>query len=206
MSKNTQVWYRKLFPTAHKLILQKMINEVAPKVSGKVLVVGAGFGEYKSLFKNAELVICTDIDELIHIDQVADAHSLPFLDGSFDSVIAFEVFEHLEDPYKASSEVYRVLRNNGSAYISIPYMFRIHADPNDFTRFTYNGLIKLFSQFKLIEINALGNSLHVVSDIISTRSKVAASLRIFNHLFAMIGSKPNKAYDCPTGYFVFLNK
>ena len=206
MSKNTQVWYRKLFPTAHKLILQKMITEVVPKVTGKVLVVGAGFGDYKSLFKNAELVICTDIDNLAHIDQVADVHSLPFADSSFDTIVAFEVFEHLEDPYKAAGEVYRVLNAKGSAYISIPYMFRIHADPNDFTRFTYNGLKKLFSQFESIEITALGNSFHVISDIISTRSKAAASLRIFNHLFTMLGSKPNKTHDCPTGYFVLLIK
>lgn len=206
MSKNNQVWFRKFFPTAHKLILQKVIDEIAPKVSGRVLVVGAGYEDYKSLFANAEIVICTDIDNLEHIDKVADVHSLHYQDNSFDSIVAFEVFEHLENPYKASREIYRVLSKNGSAYISIPYMFRIHADPNDFTRFTYNGLLKLFSQFKSIEINTLGSSFHVISDIITTRAKFLAGLRFINHLLALYGARPKKSYDCPSGYFALLKK
>ena len=40
------------------------------------------------------------------------AESLQFDDNSFDTVIMFEVLEHLRNPDKALSEVKRVTRNN----------------------------------------------------------------------------------------------
>ena len=189
MSNNTEAWYRKLFPTSHRIFLNKMIIEMATEVTGEVLVIGAGFGRYKALFKNAERVVNTDISLLPNIDYIADAHSLPFADNSFDTIIAFEVFEHLKDPKTASDEIFRVLRPQGSAYISIPFMFRVHADPDDYTRFTRHGLIKLFDKFKLVNIQAFGNSFHVVSDIITTRAKIFFFLRVFNHLFSFFGFK-----------------
>ena len=94
MSKNTEIWYRKLFPTSHKLLLNKKISEVALQITGKVVVIGAGYGNYKFLFKNAEQVICSDISVIPGIDFITDAHSLPFLDNSIDTIVAFEVFEH----------------------------------------------------------------------------------------------------------------
>jgi methionine biosynthesis protein MetW len=45
---------------------------------------------------------------------------LPFPDSSFDSVVCFEVFEHLLDPEFAAREVHRVLRPNGSFLMSVP--------------------------------------------------------------------------------------
>jgi len=53
MSNNTEAWYRRLFPTSHRIFLNKMINEIATEVTGEVLVIGAGFGRYKSLLQNS---------------------------------------------------------------------------------------------------------------------------------------------------------
>lgn len=38
----------------------------------------------------------------------ADAHRLPFTDGSFDLVLAFDVLHHVESPYEMISEMARV--------------------------------------------------------------------------------------------------
>lgn len=46
-------------------------------------------------------------------DFLADAHSLPFADGSFDCVFSYAVLEHLHNPYLAIREVARVLRPGG---------------------------------------------------------------------------------------------
>jgi SAM-dependent methyltransferase len=46
-------------------------------------------------------------------DLLADAHSMPFKDASFDCVFSFAVFEHLHDPVVAIQEVARVLKPGG---------------------------------------------------------------------------------------------
>lgn len=50
----------------------------------------------------------------------ADANTLPFLDHSFDSVVSFELIEHLEIPEAFVSEVCRVMKGNGCFVMSTP--------------------------------------------------------------------------------------
>ena len=46
-------------------------------------------------------------------DLLADAHSIPFKDGSFDCVFSYAVLEHLHNPFIALHEVARVLKPGG---------------------------------------------------------------------------------------------
>lgn len=46
-----------------------------------------------------------------------DAHKLPFKSSMFDYVMAVETLEHLHEPEKALSEIYRVLKRNGTLII-----------------------------------------------------------------------------------------
>jgi GT2 family glycosyltransferase/SAM-dependent methyltransferase len=46
-----------------------------------------------------------------------DAHALPMEDESFDMVVTIATFEHLSDPERALSEIMRVLKPGGYAYI-----------------------------------------------------------------------------------------
>lgn len=46
-------------------------------------------------------------------DFLADAHSIPFQDNSFDCVLSYAVLEHLHDPYIAIREIHRVLKPDG---------------------------------------------------------------------------------------------
>ena len=52
--------------------------------------------------------------------QVADCHTLPFEDNSFDVVTALEIIEHIEEPKKMIKEMARVTRSNGSIIITTP--------------------------------------------------------------------------------------
>jgi SAM-dependent methyltransferase len=49
-------------------------------------------------------------------DLLADAHALPFVDGSFDLVLSYAVFEHLHNPFIAAAEVARVLAPGGTFF------------------------------------------------------------------------------------------
>lgn len=76
--------------------------------------------------------------------QVADATKLPFPDGSFDLITAFEVIEHLEDWPALLSEARRLLAPDGQFIVSTPNKeyyaeTRVESGPNPFhvREFTY---------------------------------------------------------------------
>lgn len=49
-----------------------------------------------------------------------DVYALPFKSDFFDMVHSAEVLEHLEEPKKAISEVYRVLKKGGAFILTVP--------------------------------------------------------------------------------------
>jgi SAM-dependent methyltransferase len=69
-------------------------------------------------------------------DVGADLQRLPFRDGAFDVVKATEVLEHVADAPAALAECRRVLRPGGKAVITVPFLERLHGDPEDYARFT----------------------------------------------------------------------
>ncbi|HKY05815.1 MAG TPA: methyltransferase domain-containing protein [Blastocatellia bacterium] len=62
------------------------------------------------------------------------------LDESFDLVIAEHIFEHLLYPYKAGRNVHRMLKPGGHFLLVTPFIYKVHADPHDCTRWTEEGL------------------------------------------------------------------
>jgi ubiquinone/menaquinone biosynthesis C-methylase UbiE len=50
----------------------------------------------------------------------ADAQNLPFIDCSFDSLVAISLLEHLNEPEKTLIEIRRVLKEDGEISFGIP--------------------------------------------------------------------------------------
>lgn len=61
-------------------------------------------------------------------------------DRQYDLVIAEQVFEHLLRPYKAGTNIYDMLNEDGYFLITTPFLIRIHPNPDDCTRWTETGL------------------------------------------------------------------
>lgn len=119
----------------------------------RILVVGGakiGSGA-NALYEDPSLdVIGTDVFSSDNTVLVADAHKLPFVDGSFDGVWIQAVLEHVLEPANVASEIHRVLREDGLVYAETPFMQQVHERAYDFTRFTQSGHRWLFRNFSEI--------------------------------------------------------
>ncbi|WP_291296491.1 class I SAM-dependent methyltransferase [Elioraea sp.] len=113
----------------------------------RVLVIGAGNCRYQ----DAAEFHYTDVAFSDGVNAIADAHDLPFADGTFDFVIAIAVLEHVADPARVVGEVWRVLKPDGRVFAETPFLQPVHMGAYDFTRFTPLGHQRLFRRFSEIE-------------------------------------------------------
>ena len=88
-------------------------------------------------------VINIDFYPFRNVNIVADITKLPFKDGLVDAVICEQVLEHLRDPWIALKEMKRVLKSGGLAYITVPFMVGFHSSPDDYYRWSKEGLREL---------------------------------------------------------------
>lgn len=105
-------------------------------------------------------VIGLDIHPGHDVDVVADAHALGrvFRPGSFSGAWSASVLEHLEAPWIVAREINRILEPGGLVYHSAPAAWPGHALPNDFWRFSSEGLRVLFGPASGFEVIAAGDS------------------------------------------------
>lgn len=81
------------------------LDEVLALDPVSVLEIGPGPGLFKALGRLFEVSVETlDIDPDLAPDHVAPADAMPFSDGSFDVVCAFQMLEHL--PYEQALTVF----------------------------------------------------------------------------------------------------
>jgi SAM-dependent methyltransferase len=74
------------------------------------------------------------------------------------TVIALDTLEHVERPWEAMAEIQRVLKPGGIAILTSVMRFPIHGYPNDYWRFTPEGLRSLFKVFDHSFIGSCGGT------------------------------------------------
>lgn len=131
-------------------------------IKGRLIDIGCGTKPYKNLLSPYVTEhIGVDHEGTHHdrsnIDLFGTAYEIPAEDESFDSAICNAVLEHLEEPESAIRECYRVLKPNGIAIYTAPFIWHLHEEPRDFYRYSKYGLRYLFGKagFEIIEIKAL---------------------------------------------------
>ena len=93
-----------------------------------------------------------------HPDIVGDIHNMPFRDNELDGIICNAVLEHIENPFKAVSEMYRVLKPRGACFVYVPFLYYYHAQPGyyrDYWRYTKDALEMLFKDFSVMEMQSV---------------------------------------------------
>lgn len=151
-------------------LLYSSLKKNAPKLSGKILDFGCGSKPYEHLFVNATEYIGVDYEiegrkeNLDKIDFFYDGKKIPFEDNTFDGILCTEVLEHVFNIDELLSEFYRVLKPNGKAIITTPFMWEEHEMPYDFARYTSVAVKFLYEKhgFLIKEQTKSGNTIHVI--------------------------------------------
>jgi SAM-dependent methyltransferase len=102
--------------------------------------------DYRRYFPDASRYIGVDVHPSETVDVVGDAHFLSALVGerSVDAVFSMAVLEHLSWPWLVAAEINRTLRADGLVFHLVPHSCPTHEVPNDFWRFSDEGLKVLF--------------------------------------------------------------
>lgn len=221
-------WYGMFLFPSHILRsgLYRGIAQFAPRLSGKVLDYGCGSKPYEALFDHCDSYIGIDVEQSGHdhanskVDRFFDGRTIPFGDAHFDSAVAFEVFEHVEDIEAALNELHRVLKPDGHLLFSMPFVFGEHEVPYDFRRLTSFGIAQVLDAtgFQKIAIHRtstnLGASSQLLIDaIVDCRPAgtwwkiVRLPLVIALNLLAWLGDRVvPKRCDMPLGFVVLARK
>jgi len=62
----------------------------------------------------------------------------------FGTIFCLSVLEHCREPFRMAENLMRLLKPGGSICISAPFSWKIHPYPNDYWRFTPEGIRELF--------------------------------------------------------------
>lgn len=127
--------------------LDRLLSFPEPIVEFGSLQVEAGQpNDLRPLFQGREF-IGTDIRTGPGVDRVEDLRSLSFGSGEVGTALCLDTLEHCEDPLTACRELHRVVRDGGLCVITSVMLFPVHGYPQDYWRFTPDGLALLLAPF-----------------------------------------------------------
>lgn len=132
-------------------LADQFIGDLMAMTAPKVLELGTKrwdpdlITHHRTWAPHDALYVMADIEDGEDVDLIMDAHDLTWLENnSTDAFIAVAVWEHLKHPWVATREALRVLRPGGRLYVQTHMAFMRHGYPNDYTRWTSQGLEALF--------------------------------------------------------------
>lgn len=129
----------------------KWLFEYSKYYKGILIDLGCGSAPYKDFFlQYANTYVGIDWTNTLHnskADLVSNLNErIELADNYADTIISLSVMEHLCEPQRFLNESYRVLKNDGTIILQVPFMWWIHEAPHDYFRFTPHGLKYVFEK------------------------------------------------------------
>jgi len=228
--KKIKFYLRMLLDLQINTIFRDIKNQLT-NFNGKVLDVGCGDSPYLFLLRDPSNYVGIDVNfatdfkyenrKVVNFDGV----NIPFQNEEFDNIICTEVLEHVFEHQKLIDEMFRVLKKNGNAVITIPWSARFHYKPFDYFRYTPSTLEKIFASFSSIKIKERGTDLTTICSkiiVVYFRNIVNVNIKTILYLPLLIAGIPFMGLvvlvahgslifnvgstDDPLGYTIILKK
>lgn len=160
-----------------KKIIVDFINKNKNNIIINNILMFFGYGEaWLRIIPNKDLVEYIDTldSKLLDVAEISGTHlkgydwnsyeclSYPEFDicnpyignKKYDLIICEHVLEHVPSPWDAVENMYKMLNNGGTLIVSTPFLIKIHPCPNDYWRFTPDGM-KVLLESKGFEIESV---------------------------------------------------
>ena len=137
----------------HRIVRRCIGAAAADHARGLLLDIGCGQRPYEPLLlQYARAYVGLESDRTRYgssphpPDMWGSGLSLPLRDQRADTIVAFQVLEHVPAPARLFAECRRVLRPGGCLIETAPHIWGVHEEPEDYFRFTGFGLANLSRQ------------------------------------------------------------
>lgn len=176
----------------------RFASDVALEIPDGALIldVGAGKKPYEHLHAKHKY-IATDyggeytVSNSVIPNFYADTAFLPVQTEIFDSVICYQVLEHVPYPSVVLEELYRILRPGGMLYLTVPQGWGLHHAPHHYFNFTRFGLALLFDNAGFIncKIEERGG----IFWMLAKRIRILPHYILFQYIYPLF--RPKKAEE-----------
>lgn len=137
---------------------------------GRTLVVGSrvyeGKRDRRERYADAigmDMLAGPGVDEVLDIEE-----RLPLrLRHAFDHIECMSVLEHSRRPWLLAANLERMLKPGGTLFVSVPFVWRVHAYPNDYWRLTPEAVRSIFPGIEW-------STVRLVSDHVQKSNRLAA--------------------------------
>jgi hypothetical protein len=143
---------------------------------GRTLIVGSkvyrGKPDRRLLYPDA---IGIDMEEGDGVDLVMDLEQKQPLWTLFDHVECMSVLEHSRRPWMLAETIETLMAPGATIFISVPWIWRYHAYPKDYFRFSPDGIEALFP-------NIEWEYMMIASDALRERGKNVPAVTVEGHV------------------------
>ncbi len=146
--KKYSIIFNILYYTFGASFVGKSAKKAIKNIESDKLIINLGSG----IKKINDNVVNIDFYPFDNVDIVSDIVCLPFDNNSVDVIINEAVLEHVKNPKAIVKEMHRILKHDGLIYVTVPFMASFHSSPNDYYRWSKQGIRELLKDFKEEEI------------------------------------------------------
>ena len=138
---------------------QLFFEGMIESITGDVIEIGSrdhgGEGKavnFRDLCAEAKSFTGVDIEPGDGVDVVWDFEEGPggFVYNHFDLVICCSVFEHVRKPWVLAQNIADIIKPGGAIFVSVPWVWKYHAYPDDYWRMSFSGVASLFPGFDFV--------------------------------------------------------
>jgi len=129
------------------------LKRFLPQTDGPILEIGSKDYGNTSSFRtiyNVPEYVGLDMEAGKDVDVVQDLTqgTGELKEGHFNLIICCSVLEHVDRPWIMAENITRLCKKDGVLYMSVPWVWRYHAYPDDYFRFSFRGVKSLFPGFE----------------------------------------------------------